>query len=529
MAEAKRRTTYILIAAVLFSVSYWIAASYKPFHVDEFYSWVYAQRCTFKEILTLKEFGIGHPPLYHLVQKLVQNMFSFYHPLQVRLANYLFGLCFVMLLLRFLFAYAYIPLLAYGIALSAAVLDTFIFSRMWGLVCLFSLFLLQAGQKYAQSHSLKDLALVFLVFAVGIASDYNFVLLAPYVLIIIIQGKKYSEKLLNIGLILSGILWLVLEYLKAAKNGNAVSGFLYNIVYNPIKLSFEIVNLVFNFWYLEIFLLAMASIIVFGIFLAKTTEDGRSALKEKMLPVLIISIGAFLYSLCFIGIFRIRTITVMIIVSAVALFYKSRNMRLRSLDAESKKILTAITGGMILLLIFNIVSWVEITERRFIILFYPLIIFYLINNFNKKMVKFISIIFMITGLLYVFSFGISHSYAPPALAGMSTAVFQDVEAYSTRHLVVNSAGADEPYILDFYIFNKSCKLCKIGTDDIPLNNFNTLWVIAKSNFVYSKSIPAGFKLTDKILYLSSIDKLMFRYFKPFNTDYYCIFKFEKDG
>jgi len=46
---------YIFILWVIFSSVYWIAAYNKPFYADEFYSWVYAERCTFKEIILLKE------------------------------------------------------------------------------------------------------------------------------------------------------------------------------------------------------------------------------------------------------------------------------------------------------------------------------------------------------------------------------------------------------------------------------------------------------------------------------------------
>ena len=103
------RLKHILIAWILFSTVYWIAAYNKPYHVDEFYSWVYAERCTFKDIFLLKEFGIGHPPLFHLVQKSVQSLFPTYHPAQVRLANYLFGSVFVMLLVSMLSHYRNIP------------------------------------------------------------------------------------------------------------------------------------------------------------------------------------------------------------------------------------------------------------------------------------------------------------------------------------------------------------------------------------------------------------------------------------
>ena len=63
--------------------------------MDEFYSWVYAQKCTYAEILTLKDTGIGHPPLYHLIQKFVSDLLPGYHFVHVRIANFIFGILFL--------------------------------------------------------------------------------------------------------------------------------------------------------------------------------------------------------------------------------------------------------------------------------------------------------------------------------------------------------------------------------------------------------------------------------------------------
>ena len=51
-----RKKKYFLISWIIFTAFYFTAAYNKPFHVDEFYSWVYAERCTFKEIILLTDF-----------------------------------------------------------------------------------------------------------------------------------------------------------------------------------------------------------------------------------------------------------------------------------------------------------------------------------------------------------------------------------------------------------------------------------------------------------------------------------------
>ena len=225
---------HALISWFIFSVLYGIAAYYKPFHVDEFFSWVYAERCTFSEIIQLKEFGIGHPPLYHLIQKIVQTFMPSYHFLYVRLANYLFGSLFIILFVKIFLRYKNIPLFCYGVAFSATTLDLFIFSRMWGLVCLFSLLLLWVGEIYYHKPNRK--ALIFLLtFAVfGFLSDYNFILLFSYVAIVLFSRKPYFKRLLIFFLVFLVLSWLTSNCLSVISKGASFSQYFFQM-FNDLK------------------------------------------------------------------------------------------------------------------------------------------------------------------------------------------------------------------------------------------------------------------------------------------------------
>ena len=190
---------YLILPWIVFSIFYWVAAYFKPFNVDEFFSWVYAERCSFWEIITLRDTGIGHPPLFHLLQKTVQVCFSVYHPLQVRLVNYVVGSVFIILLSRILKREQAVPGFFLAVASSACVLNVFVFSRMWGLVCLASLLLVWSGEKYVKARTRKN-AIVFGIVAIfGFVSDYGFVLLIPYMIIVIFSNSQYLERIKRFG------------------------------------------------------------------------------------------------------------------------------------------------------------------------------------------------------------------------------------------------------------------------------------------------------------------------------------------
>ena len=271
---------HIFASWAIFSLLYWIAAYYKPFHVDEFYSWVYANQCSFKEIFSLRDTGIGHQPLYHIIQKLVQTLFQPYHFLHVRLANYLLGSLFVTIFVKTFLKYRNIPFFCYGVSASSALLDTFVFSRMWGLVCFSSLLLLWVGEAYYKNQDRRFIALILVICALGFLSDFNFVLLVPYVAIILFSRKHYFRYLLPVSLTLMAATWILSEYLYANSIGESIRYVFYNLFNNLTKISYGMGNMLFNYWFEETFLLAM---LLFGLSLTFFQKDKNNDIQTKQI------------------------------------------------------------------------------------------------------------------------------------------------------------------------------------------------------------------------------------------------------
>ena len=256
LIDSRSRTCiYLAASLVVFTLFYWSAAYFKPFHVDEFFSWVYAERCTLTEILFLKDFGIGHPPLFHLLQKVVIELFPAFHFLQVRLVNFVVGAIFVSFIVIILSKHGRLGIYPVSIACSASVINLFVFSRMWGLVCLSSLLLLWAGEMYVCTDGARYFAGMVMAFAFGFISDYNFVLMVPYLGFVF--GNRRSS--LNPYKIMYAVLVpaLLLSVLLKAWIDKDARYIFYYFASSITKVIFEAANMMINFWFFEPFMLAV--------------------------------------------------------------------------------------------------------------------------------------------------------------------------------------------------------------------------------------------------------------------------------
>ncbi|MFA5014650.1 MAG: hypothetical protein WC549_03810 [Actinomycetota bacterium] len=518
--EIKNIKQTIFISLVIFSLFYWIAAIYKPFHMDEFYSWVYAERCTFRELLQLKEFGIGHPPLYHIIQKFIQTVFQVYHPWQVRLANYFIGLLFITAIVKFFSKYKHVPLFFYTLSVSAAVLDTFVFSRMWGIVCLSSLLLLNMGEKYCKAQTWKNLVIFLGICALGFISDYNFILLLPYILLVLLNRKKLLKYVLLISFITIFILWIFGEHGLSRIHSESVNVLFYNLFYNTTKLCHELTNLIFNFWYEETLLLG---ILLFWLIQSKAKDNINKLL------LLIITYGTISYIFTNYNLIRARAFIPIVLLLLPILFVKLKLLNLfKSLNFKETRILIAIAGALIILLFFNTLSWRELTLKRFLSPILPFVLYYIYLRLNKRTLHFVSTIFIISGLLYIFSKGVSDGFGPPASNKITKIIFQNAQSYSNQYLTYDKNSNNEAVIIETTEFNQFCVLCRMGTSYINFKEYYDINLIAKDNFDYRKLIPNEFKLIENKINLSLLDKLQLRYLTPIYENKYGEFIFSKN-
>jgi hypothetical protein len=529
----KKQINILFIALVIYSITFWIASLNKDFHINEFQSWVYAQKCTFQQILLLHDTGIGHPPFYHLLQKFVQSIFEHYHPFQVRIANFIIGLIFILSFTSYLLKKNVGVLFCLGIVCSGGVLNAFVFSRMWGLVLLFSLFLLWRGEKYCEEGNTKNLIYLMFVFSLGMFADYSFILLLPFCVFIIIS-KYLSPRKLQIGFfgLFTG-LWILSKSLYIWKEGGISTLFMYNSIMDFTKIFYEL-NLIFFKWQFQEYALISFLILIFLFLLLYRSrnllQNPNLVNKDFLFLSGVLLVLGFLDSLIRADVLRVRYVFIVLILILILLFKRRKIFQNLFVNKYDSSVFIGIFGALIMLLSISPFFWKDLRDSRYLMILFPFIIVLTIRNFPKKYLHKISALLFISGLLFIFSGAVDGSYPPPKVENKIPVVFSSALSYSTQYLRSQDQTNEYPYLLDFTHFKDFCRVCEMGTDQIPFQDFDSFQLVAENGFGYQDYIPVSFKLSDSNeIYQFRIEKYCYRYLKPVRQIRFGTYHFVRTG
>jgi len=485
----------------------------KPFHVDEFYSWIYAERCSFQEILTLKDKGIGHPPFFHLIQKTVQWILPEYRPYQVRLANYFIGLGFLILLIGFLEKKNSVPIFYYGIASSACILNVFVFSRMWGLVCLFSMLLIWAGENFLKDGNKCYLAMFLSMCILGFLADYNFILLIPYMVIVCIS-KSHTIKYLG-GNALVGLLLIFLSgilIVSALRMNNSLIGF---YILNSIpKLFFEAGFMIFNFWYVETYLMAVLVLCLIYYLNSKEKQEEGSNWRNWSLKAGV-AISILIISEMLIRYAHVRTRYLALVIIGVVcylLFDLIRKMK-KVAGEDEERYINSIIFGILILLAANPFMWTDLIMAKFIIILLPLCLILIYRSLQRKYMKWLCVLFITSGILYSSSNALSDWTSAPAIRNKENVVYHSMLTYADQYLRIDKMLGTDSYIIDMNDFDKYCRICRSGKSNIEYDNYNKLNIVGSDFYEAEGAVARDFCLRNKSdIGLTKLDKIQKNYF-----------------
>lgn len=484
---------YLFLLWLIFSIMYWYAAWNKPFHVDEFYSWVYAQRCSFMEILMLKDRGIGHLPLYHLLQKAVQSVFNNYHFLLVRLVNYIAATFYILSLAVIVYRLCKSYLLCLGLCLSATVFEVFLFSRMYGLVSLFSLWTYCLVENFIETGNRRYAWLLIPVVIAGFFSDYNFVLMIPCIVISIIWRTPHSKRIIVASFIFLFALFIFTSSFRIAHSGvQSVWGAIRFTMSDIARELRETIYLVLNF-----------------------------SFKEMVAAGLIILLGAGLYAALKRQLFKGHLNPGRMV--AAIFQWVQRHMRT---EEYSARLILSLVGAYGVLLSINSMFSItrrDLIDKRFLFLLFPLIVIFLIRNLPIKFLKVMSYIWIFSGILFLLSNRMQNYYPPPALPGQENLVYQDAFSYSTQYLKNDLITNEDSVFLDLKTFHLFCRVCAMGRQFDPDNSSKEIIVVGDENFPEAGIMPERFILIDGYVYLSRLDELFFKYLTPIYLGRYGVF------
>ena len=123
--------------------------------------------------------------------------------------------------------------------------------------------------------------------------------------------------------------------------------------------------------------------------------------------------------------------------------------------------------------------------------------------------------------------GVSDYYPPSHIGGGVPIVFQNEFAYSNAYLRGKSDRGKEAFILDQSRFERYCKVCKMGTDKIRLENYDKIWVVGRYDYIPENVIPPNFRLVRREEGLSWFDKVQFKYLTPIYSGWCAVSEYQK--
>lgn len=489
-----------LIIWLLFSWGYLFIAWFKPFHVDEFYSWMYTWRCSFSEILLLREFGIGHPPLYHLLQKCVQALMPSYHPIFVRAANYFIGSVFVVLISTWGLKQKRAPLFFAGICLSATVFETFIFSRMWGLVLLAVLLLYLAGERCMRTGTLRDLSVFGVTCLFALASDYgSSIVVIPYAAFVLIVRTKSRHARPLSALVVAA---LTLTWLLTTNRSMAGAGLLASLLRAALDFGtvvLKTLNTLFNFWFFEPLAIAL---IVFGIVAClEYAHRRRSNVSER--PVLLSADMTHLLSQV-VGIFDIRK--------------------------EVGRLTLTILSAWLILLTVSPVFPRTLLNKKYLVILLPLYFVGLVKSLRPRLLNVLALVFLTSGGIYLLSNRIVEWYPPQVFDVPHPVVFENEFAGANHYLRHGLVVGEEPVLADFSMFERYCQSCQIGTGVLETEGVSTLQFVGferpEAELAKVFAPPPDFVLTRvEGVRLTWLDQLQFKYLTPIPKQRFLVYTY----
>ncbi len=564
----RKPVVYFLMAAVLFSILYWTAALSKGVHVDEFFSWVYAQRFSFGQILQMKEFGIGHPPPFHLLQKIVQQFGIHNDIVALRLLNYGVGILFLLVLTKLLISSNTPPYLFLALSASGVMLNTFVVARMWGLVCLFSALLVWFGERYAHTGEKKDFRIFLAVALGGFLADFNFILLLPYILMVVMRRSKYIKSFFIIMFSSLLLLWLSTTVYLSVTDGLNTSRVVMKVIHQSEEVIYRFSVMIFQFRFIELLFVGLSAILL-GAFLVRlnhyeknvsnpilshwmsslkrhlsfisssdilflSTEEKMSEhdldernrhvilMNDFILFILIVIILEVLLKLGWLQLIEVMPTALLGLV-----WFYSRLIKMMPLNISAPEIRLTLTfvGAFWILLWAHQFFWRDLIIARFMAVLLPFVLVISYHYLSKLVQIVMSVVMVISGILFLQSAALEDNYPAPYSGGKQPIIYQDIFAFATDYFYAPIRN-HEPYMLDFTPFDKFCRVCRIGVPDIPYDQMDSLWVIYRSRNKPIQELPPVFsRVSQEESNLTWVDKFGFKYLTPVYHRRYAIYKF----
>ena len=149
----------------------------------------------------------------------------------------------------------------------------------------------------------------------------------------------------------------------------------------------------------------------------------------------------------------------------------------------------------------------------------PIGLILLVKYLRPRLLDALALALLASGGIYLFSNQMVEWYPPQAFDGPHQVIFENEFACANHYLRRGFGTGEEPVLVDFTMFEKYCKLCRIGTDVLDAGGVDTLQFVGferpEPELAKVFTPPPGFSLSrTEDVRMRWLDRVQFRHLNP---------------
>jgi hypothetical protein len=288
-------------------------------------------------------------------------------------------------------------------------------------------------------------------------------------------------------------------YRDIAKNGEYFITFIIRLVHDSTLILLKLINVIFNFWFIETLLIA---VLVFGILIFYNTKEHISLTSGNKVNY----------------------------ISDLFNYLKKHIETLFDPINNQSRVFIAILEALLIILTVSPLFWTTLIKKGYLVILLPFILFFICQSLNNRSLSVLGIIFIFSGVIYISSNRMVGYYPPQAFNRNVPVVFQNDFTYANQYLRKDATLSRTPFILNFSKFERFCKICRMGTNEIPFDKYDDICIVGLSDTNFDNLLPPDFTLARKKgVKLTWLDKQQFKYLTPIPKVRYSIYEYNKLG
>jgi hypothetical protein len=155
------------------------------------------------------------------------------------------------------------------------------------------------------------------------------------------------------------------------------------------------------------------------------------------------------------------------------------------------------------------------------------------KNFRPGLLRIPALMLVLSGGMYLFSNRMVEWYPPQVFDVSHPVVFENEFACANHYLRRGLIIGEEPVLVDFSFFDKYCRVCRIGSDVLDAEGFDTLQFVGFERSEGERAEmfvpPPGFvPAREEDVRFTQLDRLQLRFLTPIPKQRFMVYTYVRE-